>query len=103
MSPPKATPMLLAAAVDATSALSAAAADPAAAALVPPFTGATQGKGNLLWLPLGDSITWGCGTDSAPRGAPSAATCAPRGEGTLPITRDVRAFATPVRPRGLPG
>jgi lysophospholipase L1-like esterase len=23
----------------------------------------------VLWLPLGDSITWGCGTDAAPRGA----------------------------------
>jgi hypothetical protein len=22
----------------------------------------------VLWLPLGDSITWGCGTDAAPRG-----------------------------------
>ena len=22
----------------------------------------------LLWLPLGDSITWGCGTDAKPRG-----------------------------------
>jgi lysophospholipase L1-like esterase len=24
---------------------------------------------DVLWLPLGDSITWGCGTDAAPRGA----------------------------------
>eukprot|EP01052_Picozoa_sp_SAG31_P053376 SAG31_NODE_13654_length_855_cov_1.018519_1_plen_150_part_01 len=24
--------------------------------------------GNVLWLPLGDSITWGCGTDAPPRG-----------------------------------
>ena len=33
-------------------------------------------KGNLLWLPLGDSITWGCGTDAAPRGgAACCATC----------------------------
>ena len=24
---------------------------------------------NILWLPLGDSITWGCGTDAVPRGA----------------------------------
>ena len=23
---------------------------------------------DLLWLPLGDSITWGCGTDARPRG-----------------------------------
>ena len=23
---------------------------------------------DLLWLPLGDSITWGCGTDASPRG-----------------------------------
>ena len=28
---------------------------------------AEAGAGNLLWLPLGDSITWGCGTDAAPR------------------------------------
>lgn len=24
---------------------------------------------DMLWLPLGDSITWGCGTDAAPRGS----------------------------------
>ena len=28
---------------------------------------------DLLWLPLGDSITYGCGTDAVPRGG---ATCA---------------------------
>eukprot|EP00041_Stephanoeca_diplocostata_P009625 m.149534 g.149534 ORF g.149534 m.149534 type:complete len:262 (-) comp17820_c0_seq1:361-1146(-) len=28
---------------------------------------------NVLWLPLGDSITWGCGTDVTPRGS---VTCA---------------------------
>lgn len=32
------------------------------------------GATDLLWLPLGDSITWGCGTDAAPRGG---AACAP--------------------------
>eukprot|EP01052_Picozoa_sp_SAG31_P009117 SAG31_NODE_473_length_15222_cov_4.788005_2_plen_248_part_00 len=31
---------------------------------------------DLLWLPLGDSITWGCGTEAAPRGGPDCcATC----------------------------
>jgi len=29
---------------------------------------------DLHWLPLGDSITWGCGTDATPRGRPD---CAP--------------------------
>ena len=28
----------------------------------------TANAGNLLYLALGDSITWGCGTDAAPRG-----------------------------------
>ena len=28
---------------------------------------------DLLWLPLGDSITWGCGTDAAPRGGAACA------------------------------
>ena len=28
---------------------------------------------DLLWLPLGDSITWGCGTDGAPRGSAACA------------------------------
>ena len=22
---------------------------------------------DILWLPIGDSITWGCGTDAGPR------------------------------------
>eukprot|EP01043_Picozoa_sp_COSAG02_P048361 COSAG02_NODE_4742_length_5034_cov_6.121986_3_plen_75_part_00 len=36
--------------------------DPALAAAAPPAPPAP-----LLWLPLGDSITWGCGTDAKPR------------------------------------
>ena len=28
---------------------------------------------DILWLPLGDSITWGCGTDGAPRGSAACA------------------------------
>lgn len=28
---------------------------------------------DLLWLPLGDSITWGCGTDAKPRGGADCA------------------------------
>lgn len=28
---------------------------------------------NVLWLPLGDSITWGCGTDAVPRGGAACA------------------------------
>lgn len=34
---------------------------------------ALDGAKDLLWLPLGDSITWGCGTDAAPRGGPACA------------------------------
>ena len=37
----------------------------------------------LLWLPLGDSITWGCGTDAAPRGG--AACAADAGGYRVPI------------------
>ena len=37
--------------------------DPALAAAAP----AAPAPAPLLWLPLGDSITWGCGTDAKPR------------------------------------
>eukprot|EP01047_Picozoa_sp_COSAG01_P041867 COSAG01_NODE_3621_length_5860_cov_4.719840_7_plen_113_part_00 len=39
----------------------------APAAATPAAIGTGGGKA-MLWLPLGDSITWGCGTDSSPRG-----------------------------------
>merc|ERR1712166_1587275 len=38
------------------------------ALLNPLSTSQTASPKDLLWLPLGDSITWGCGTDAAPRG-----------------------------------
>lgn len=42
----------------------------ALAVLVMAVTGSAVDK-PLLWLPLGDSITWGCGTDSPPHGPDS--------------------------------
>ena len=48
--------------------LSAAAVAALPSDLTPPFEAAAAQKGDLLWLPLGDSITWGCGTDAEPAG-----------------------------------
>lgn len=33
-----------------------------------PVARSASGGKDILWLPLGDSITFGCGTDAAPRG-----------------------------------
>ena len=54
------------------------------AALLTPVTAPPPPvKKDLLWLPLGDSITWGCGTDAKPRGG--AACCPTCGGYRVPL------------------